>query len=115
MAPKTGNIVPECRHACPNFGTLPGCTSEELLDLGLEGGCQIFPVESVGDVCHEEADLGAGVVDRPVEPDGMERLPCVLMQAEHGVRELDFAPGSALLVLEQVEDRGVENIAPRDV
>src|SRR5579862_7960137 len=76
--------------------------AQDLLDLGAEAGRNVRPRQRIGHIGGEEADLRAAVETAAFEFQAVERLRP--RQLDHGVGELDFAAGAALLGAEQIED-----------
>ena len=62
-----------CRYCTLRFSSSLPLPLQQLLQLGLESRCEVITGERVGDVRGQEADLGAAIVDRAIEPDSEER------------------------------------------
>src|SRR5258705_2496558 len=86
--------------------------SQQPLRLLAELGPEVWPRERVGEVGGQEADLGAAVEAPAFELHAVERL--LAREPAHGVGELDLTAGAALLLLQYVEDLGLQDVAARD-
>src|SRR5215470_6856028 len=73
---------------------------------------QVGARERIGHVGGEEADLGAAVEALAFELDAVERL--LARKPAHGVGELDLAAGATLLLLQDAEDLGLQDVAAGD-
>src|ERR1700716_4560568 len=93
----------------------PGMTSsllQILLHLRAQAVAQIGARHGEGDVGAEEAGLGAAIVPFALELDTVEALG--LGKLDHGIGELDLAAGAALLGLQDLENLGLQDVAPGD-
>ena len=78
------------------------------LELHPQRGAEVVTGERVGGIGGEEADLGAAVETLAVEFEAVERLR--LGELDHGVGELYFAPGAALLRGQEVENLRLQDV-----
>src|SRR6202042_787527 len=86
--------------------------AEDLLDLSAESRRDVLAFQCVRYVGGQKSDLGAAIEASALELQAVERL--CLRQLDHGVGQLDFAAGAALLLGEKIEDFWLQDIAPSE-
>src|SRR5580704_3755710 len=86
--------------------------AENLLDLSAKRRGDIVARERIGDIRGEETDLRAAVETLTLELEAVEALQ--LGKRDHGVGELDFAAGAALLLCQNGENLRLKDVTAGD-
>src|SRR6266478_9552186 len=86
--------------------------SQQRLDLGTQRRGDVVALQRVSDIGGQKTDLAAAIEAAAFEFEPVERL--LAGEPDHRIGDLDFPPGAAGLVGENVEDLRLENVAAGD-